>query len=370
MKRAISILVILGGLSACVDRSVVDLVPDALEVGEAQTVFAATTRVRNADGSYGFDRSEDLSLLEFTISVPPGRTPGALDYGYGNPDPSKQFALVDRNEFGSGPAFQKRVRQVLTEADDELREATVYVHGFNTTQSESAFRAAQLAHDIDLPGAQVIYSWPSRGSPLGYAYDGDSMLFARDGLETLLRGIKQGGARRIVIVAHSMGAVLTMEALRQIEIRDPGWSKRSLSGVVLISPDLDVDVFRTQMSRIPDPPQPFIVFVSRKDKVLNLSQRIRGTHSRERLGNISSVDGISGLPIEIIDTTEFSDEAESTHFVAGSSPTLIKMLGEVQAMADAMGHENAIAETLFPGATRHYSGTTKIELLPAFEQNR
>jgi len=371
MKRAFSVFILsLFGLVSCVDRSIVDLSPEALEVGTAKTVFAATSRERNSDGSYGFGRSDDLDLLEFTVSIPPRHKPGHLNYGYGEPNAERQFVIADRKVFKDGPSFRRRVGQVVHQTRTEQQEATVYVHGFNTTQAESAFRAAQLAHDIDLPGAQVVYSWPSRGSPLAYAYDGDSVLFARDGLETLLRGIKRSGAKRIVIVAHSMGSVLTMETLRQIEIRDPGWTKRSLSGVVLISPDLDVDVFRAQMQRIPNPPEPFIVFVSREDKILNLSQRIRGTHSRERLGNIKTLDGISGLPIEIIDTTEFSEDAASSHFVAGSSPTLLKMLGEIQVMAEAMGHDQVVVDSLFPGLARQYRGTSQDGPIHPFDEGR
>ena len=138
----------------------------------------------------------------------------------------------------------------------------------------------------------------------------------------------------------------------------------------MISPDLDVDVFRAQMQRIPNPPEPFIVFVSREDKILNLSQRIRGTHSRERLGNIKTLDGIAGLPIEIIDTTEFSEDAASSHFVAGSSPTLIKMLGELQVMAEAMGHDQVVVDSLFPGVARHYRGTTQVDQQHPFDEGR
>ncbi|UWQ91419.1 alpha/beta fold hydrolase [Rhodobacteraceae bacterium M382] len=359
-RLTISLIVLLAGLAGCVDRSVVETVPAALTIGTAKTVFAATTRENGTGGDFGPGRSEMLSLLELTVSIPPEHQTGRIEYGYTNPDPRTQFALAGSREFASPSEFRTHVNQAVTRRPAGDREATLYVHGFNTTQTEAAFRAAQLAHDLDLPGVQMIYSWPSLGSPLGYAYDGDSMLFARDGLEKLLRDIHRSGTERIVIVAHSMGSVLVMEALRQIEIADPGWSSRFLNGIVLISPDLDVDLFRTQMSRIAKPPQPFIVFVSRKDKLLTLSQRLRGTHSRERLGNISSVEAISDLPIDIIDTTEFSDDAQSSHFVAGSSPTLIKMLNEATKMAQFVGHDRITPESLLPGAVAHYSAATEI----------
>lgn len=363
MTRGVVLLILfLFGLTACVDRSMVQMAPDAAQIGTPETIFAVTSRERTQDGSFGPERSEKLSLLELTVSVPPDRKAGEIKYGYAAPNPRTHFALIDSKTYATGSAFQSRVRQSVSHDPDGIREATVYVHGFNTTQTEAAFRAAQLAYDLELPGVQLIYSWPSLGSPLGYAYDGDSMLFARDGLETMLRSIRRSGVDRIVLVGHSMGTVLLMEALRQIEIADPGWAARALSGVVLISPDLDVDLFRTQMARFTNPPDPFIVFVSRKDKLLNLSQRIRGTYSRERLGNISSVEAIADLPVEIVDTTDFSADAQSSHFVAGSSPTLIKLLNDASNMAQLVGHDLTAIQTLLPGNVVQHHGATEITL--------
>jgi esterase/lipase superfamily enzyme len=160
-------------------------------------------------------------------------------------------------------------------------------------------------------------------------------MFARDGLEQLLRHLKKSGARRIILVAHSMGSVLAMEALRQIEIRSPNWADQNLAGVILISPDLDLDVFRSQIRQFNKVPEPFVVFVSSKDTILNISRRIRGTYSRERLGSLSSIEAVSDLPIDIVDTTAFSENAESGHFVAATSPTLLTLLNEAQATENA-----------------------------------
>lgn len=326
----------------CTDRSFTPVTPEALEVGTAKTIFAATNRAELADGSFGPERSEDYSLLELTVSIPPSHTPGELEFGYAEPDPRTEFTLAARHKFERVADFEARLRAELYTFAPNERDVTVFVHGFNSTQTETAFRAAQLTHDIHTPGATVIYSWPSLGSPLGYAYDGDSVLFARDGLERLLRNLKNSGARRIVLAAHSMGSVLTMEALRQIEIKSPNWSEQNLGGVILMSPDLDLDVFRSQMRRFDKVPQPFIVFVSHKDKILNISQLIRGTHSRERLGNLRSVDALSDLPIEIFDTTAFADEADSGHFVTATSPALLSLLNEAAATEEAFDAKRSI----------------------------
>jgi esterase/lipase superfamily enzyme len=358
------------GLAACTDRSFTPTVPEALSVGTPKTIFAATSREREEDGTFGFGRSEDISLLELTVSIPPNHKPGHLEFAYANPDPKRQFTMANSHSFKSAAEFRSRLRKAIFDSRNPSRDATVFIHGFNSTHSETAFRATQMAHDMQIQGPQLVYSWPSRGSPLGYAYDGDSILFARDGLEQLLRQIRQAGASRTMVVAHSMGTVLLMETLRQIEIADPGWARQALGGVVLISPDLDVDLFRAQMSRLKHPPKPFIVFVSRKDRILDISSRIRGTYSRERLGNISSVDRIADLPIEIVDMTEFSKDAGSGHFVPATSPSLIALMTGTRRLAESYDERTVSAEDLFPSSVTHYRGATEINLSPMLLQPR
>ncbi|MCE8539018.1 alpha/beta fold hydrolase [Ruegeria pomeroyi] len=349
MRIRVAIILYIALLTGCADRSYTPITPDALKVGSPATVFAATTRMQQVDGSFGPDRSESLSLLELTVSIPPDRRPGRLDFGYGQANPEKQFILAGQTLFASPDAFRDRLRQDLSQQPVGNRELTLFVHGFNSTQTETAYRAAQLAHDIDMSGSLMVYSWPSKGHALGYAYDADSTVFARDGLEILLRSLGNERIDRISVVAHSMGSFLLMEALRQIEIASPGWSAQHLDGIILISPDLDLDVFRSQMRRIKTVPQPFVVMASEKDNVLNLSRRLRGKQSSERLGQISSAALIADLPVSVIDTSTFSDEAESGHFVAATSHTLLAMIAEARNMTDLFEAGNVPLERAFPG---------------------
>lgn len=328
--------------------------PVALEVGTPETVYAATTRGRNPDGTYNADRGTGLQYLEMIVSIPPTHTPGNLNFSYADPDPEKQFVLAGVTEFSGSQDLAKQLRG----SDD----VTIFVHGYNSTHTETAFRAAQLAHDIEIPGQILIYSWPSQARGAGYAYDLDSMLFARDGLERTIRDLKSMGVRRVVLVAHSMGGALTMEMMRQAELRAPGWSRRNLEGVFLISPDLDVDVFRSQMDNIASPPEPFVVMVSRKDKVLNISARLRGLPDGERLGNISSIDELSDYPIDVIDTTAFNDDAGSSHFVAATSPALLSILNSVRRVGDTFDEVRTGVDFLVPENKRNPDGATEVVL--------
>jgi esterase/lipase superfamily enzyme len=368
--RVVLMLGLLLAVSACARRSVAPTVPGALEVGTPFTVFAATTRTREDDGTYGTGRANKLGLLELTVSIPPDRAPGTLNLGYGYPNPNKDFTMAGREVLPSASIFNARIAKVLRRLPRDRQEVTVFVHGYNTTQVETVFRAAQFANDIQLPGALVVYSWPSLGKTLGYVYDSDSVLFARDGLEQLLYQLTSVGALRILLIAHSMGGVLAMETLRQIDIAKPGWAARNLGGVVLVSPDLDVDLFSAQMLRLKEPPTPFVVFLSGKDTLLGLSSRLRGTSNSARLGNLKSAEAIADLPIEIVDTSAFAGDALSPHFIPATSPALLAMLKGASSVSQTFGRDAATVESLFDGSHAGTHQTAVYIRLPADEGPR
>jgi esterase/lipase superfamily enzyme len=311
-------------LAGCSDRTAAPILPAALDVGVNRTVFMGTTRALNTAGEYGIGRSPGLEFLEATVSIPPNREPGTVSDGQDNPRPDQDFVLARLDRFDGPAAFTQELRAEVAAGSKLGSDVTIFVHGFNNSFADSAFRMAQLAQDLELPGAQVSYSWPSRANPLGYEYDRDSALFARDGLADLLRIIRSDGQPNIVLVAHSMGSALVMETLRQLEIAQTGWAGQNISSVVLISPDINVDLFRSQFQTLTNPPGRFIVGVSRKDAVLRLSSRLRG--EKTQLGNISNMSEVEDLPITILDVTEFSDRQSGNHFVAGGSPALLQLL--------------------------------------------
>lgn len=316
-----AILLVCAQCSARVDKHIT---AGVLDVGSPKTVFVGTTRVLGQDGRFTFDRSPQLQFLRTIVSIPPNRSVGSISKARGIPDPATHFAMAEKHIYSSASSFAQDLSRSIANTAATEREVTVYVHGFNNTFSDAAFRIAQLGHDLEVPGALVTYSWPSRASALGYEYDRDSALYARDGLEQLLRTIRSAGRPKMVLVAHSMGGVLLMEALRQIEIADPGWAKRNVQGVILLAPDLDPEVFRKQLQTFHAVPEPFVVVVSQRDNILRLSARIRG--EQDRLGNLSDTSTVSDLPISIIDVSAFTDRSTGNHFVTGNSPALLQIL--------------------------------------------
>jgi len=132
---------------------------------------------------------------------------------------------------------------------------------------------------------------------------------------------------------------------------------------MLISPDLNVDVFRSQFKQIRDVPDPFVVIVSRKDAILRLSSRLRGQDSQ--LGNISNTSEVSDLPITIVDVSEFSDRRSGNHFVAGNSPALIQLVRRSSDLDRRFLAGQTNGATLFPGQRRIINSTPDTDVSSA-----
>lgn len=364
MRKIIGAAAILLSLAACQPRGEIVLDRAAAQVGAVETVFIGTTRgeVPDSGVEFGRARSDVTRYVRLDVSVPPKRAPGTIRFTppHQRPDPLTDFVTTQEIIFPSAHTFRGDLSKAIARERRGRREAVVFVHGFNSTFAEGAYRLAQLGHDLDLNGALVHYSWPSRAHALGYAYDRDSALFARDGFEELLKQVDAAGAERVLIVAHSMGAALTMETLRQIAIARERRILNRIEAVVLISPDIDVDVFRAQARRVGPLANPIIIFTSRKDRALALSARLTG--QADRLGNLTDVSELGDLDVVLLDTTAFSIGAG--HFNVGNSPALLALLGRIGDVDSVLAAEQSARTGLLPGAVLTVQGATQIVLSP------
>ncbi|MDD8022624.1 MAG: alpha/beta fold hydrolase [Paracoccaceae bacterium] len=355
MRRLLVVALVL--LSACAPRGQIAYAPDPTIT--ARSIFVGSTRQGLTSGLLESSRTETLHLSRYDVSVPPDRTPGDITYTEANQplDPQRQFLVARSQNYPEDSAFRADLRRELARNNNE---AVVFVHGFNTTFAEGLYRLAQLGADFDLPGVLVHYSWPSRGHVMGYAYDRDSALFARDGFQELLAELRRAGARKILIVGHSMGAALSMETLRQIAISGDTETLSRLSGVVLISPDLDVDVFRAQAHKIGTLPQPFIIFTSQRDKALSLAARLSGEPAR--LGNLKDVERVADLRVTLVDVGAFN--TREGHFNVGNSPALIALLGETGRVAAVLEGDQTGRIGLISGVVITVQNATQVILAP------
>ena len=362
MRRLVLVLVLCAG---CAARGDFTQAPPGKVEGQPEAIFVATTRLDGPEG-FGFERADQASFLRYSVSIPPERDPGEVNWPprTRKADASRDFLVLNEARFASATDFRLALQDEM--ASRGQTGAVVYVHGFNNTMAEGVYRVAQMHHDLEVPGVAVHYAWPSRGSALGYVHDRESALFARSGLEDLLSEMVAAGAEEIVIVAHSMGALVTMETLRQMVLRDGSRALDHVAGVVLIAPDVDVDVFRSQARDIGDLPQPFLIFGSSRDRVLGISATLAG--SAGRLGRLESLEPIADLPVTYLDTAAFTEGAG--HLNLGENPALLKLFGGIIGIDAAFRADARSRVGLVPGLVLTVRSATEVILVPSGRTTR
>ena len=323
-------------LAACSGRPGETVMPLAAGVGQGVPIYFASTRGADDGPQNGIARDRQTEYGAASVSIPPVHTVGKVEAAF-NADPNRHFVLTNNTPIPDRAAFRATLRRQFAAMPRDDRQAIVFVHGFNTNFTEGLFRHAQIMADFEISGVAVSYSWPSRGAPLAYAYDRDSVLFARDGLEALIADLRAAGASGVFVLAHSMGAHLTMETFRQMAIADPREPARSVDATALMAPDIDIDLFRSQLTRVDAMPRDFAVFVSKRDRALALSARLSG--ERNKLGNVRSIDQVADLDIVIVDVSEFANPVGLGHQTVVSSPALIELFRNVDSINSLLSND-------------------------------
>ncbi|MBB2971204.1 alpha/beta fold hydrolase [Mesorhizobium sp. RMAD-H1] len=301
-----------------------DIVVDtAAKPAAVVPIYVATSRQRSDDLSlpYNAKRSLTLNFARVDVGIPPAHKSGFVESTGYKPNPAKNFAAVAFQPYDNSKVFLEKLNAALAARPADEQEILLFVHGYNNNFADSTFREAQFVHDYGFKSVAVHYAWPSGGALGLYAYDRDSANFARDGLAELLEIVSRTKAKHILLVGHSMGTLVVMEALRTLAISGKREPIDRLTGVMLAAPDIDVDVFQEQVRDIGKLPRPFAVLVSREDKALNISGRITGGHPR--VGDGSSIQMLRDNGIAVLDLSAVDG---GSHDVFASSPTLMTLV--------------------------------------------
>jgi esterase/lipase superfamily enzyme len=264
------------------------------------------------------------------ISIPPGHRPGEISRPTLTPEsPRRHMVILARQPMDEG-AFRSEIESRAQPGSAHGRDVLVYVHGFNAGGAESQYRLAQIVADSGFTGSAVLFAWPTRNSVLSYGADREAAAVARDQLEDLLRSLaaRQGGGR-LHILAHSMGAWLTMETLRQNAIGGSANFNGRLGEVMLAAPDVDLDVFRSQMSRLGSSVR-VSLFVASDDRALQLSARLAG--DRVRVGALDltrkdNQDAVRKLGVRVYDLTAAEGASTLRHGTFAEAPQVVAVIG-------------------------------------------
>lgn len=278
-------LIVLSGCATRPDATVL-LPVTAASKNNAKTVriIAATNRKTDTSG-VGFDDKWAVatSFEIYDISVPPKRQGTTIAYPEKKPDAERQYFVSDRK-----PASTSDVVNEVTHAHDFDGTVGVFVHGYNYSYQEALYRTAQMAADAKMTTAPILFSWPSAASYTGYVADKDATLFSRSELDELVTTLAHAhGVNHIVLFGHSMGALLTMEVVRQLKLEGRDDVVRKLA-VVLAAPDIDFDVFRSQLMDIGPMSTPITLLVAKNDGALWASSLV--AQERPRVGRLDIND--------------------------------------------------------------------------------
>ncbi|MEM7241866.1 MAG: alpha/beta hydrolase [Pseudomonadota bacterium] len=234
----------------------------------------------------GEPRADEMVFLVDDLSLPKAAAIGASKVPLSGlkPNPDQHIAYISRRQVLKIGSFARQAWKTYGGGADKL---VLFVHGNNVNMLEATKRYAKVQQDYQLKEKNipaVTFIGQSSGIALGYAYDRESLRHDRTNLEQLVTALTQHG--EIIIVAHSLGSDFVMETLARISLRGSKKVKEKVKGVILIAPDLSIEVFKSQIKDVKPLPSNFVVLSHTGDLPLRVSAAIRA--NKRRLGLIGT----------------------------------------------------------------------------------
>lgn len=282
--------------------------------GGEVTIFYGTNRNKD-EGSepnnfYG-DKIADMELGTCVISIPQGHKQGNLErpskllFWQFSENPKKHVVLQTVNNLNQKDFFTFLDKGLQS---SEEKTALIFVHGYNTSFAEAAWRTGQIYYDIPFNGIAGFFSWPSTGKTVDYLRDGERADASVSMLEKFIEDIATNtSVNQLHFIAHSMGSRILTRALTKLVIKKSfKKSLTSISQVILAAPDIDCEVFKSEiLPQFRTIGMRRTLYTNDKDKALKLSQTLRT--GLKRLGeageNIFIDEGI-----DTIDTSNVMTE--------------------------------------------------------------
>ncbi|MBN2629913.1 MAG: alpha/beta hydrolase [Rhodobacteraceae bacterium] len=325
------VAVMIGMLAACGTRGKLALVEPAQVPSNAEvsTVIVATSRAPAPPPEY-FSGNRDFATnyARFDVSIPPDRQAGTVRYPKSTPDPQRDFVVSESRRLDSQRAFVSAINTEAAKLPRKDRTGVLFVHGFNTNFAEGLLKTVQLGYDLKVPGVPVLFTWPSVASLVGYVADRENALFSRQPLAETLAAMSRTNLDGYNLVAHSMGTFLTMETLLALAQKGDRATLNKINAVILISADIEIDVFRRQAPAVLAAGVPIYLLVSSDDKALKLSAVIRG--ESQRVGSVRSNAELGGLDVAVVDLSQIKSDDMAGHLKVGTSPELIAFVRQVR----------------------------------------
>lgn len=262
----------------------IEAYPAAIDPTSGQFVvwYGTDREPRGRDTAFGYANHRDpqgvLHYGRCVVNIPVAHKFGSIGSprwkGLLSPKESDRLQLLRVVPCGDGAEFASLVGSTLESNSPPDRRALVYVHGYATTFKQAAVRAAQIGFDLKADGVTAFYSWPSAGAVLAYLKDTTTVEASEHHFVTFLMNLaEKSNVTRVDLIVHSMGNRLVARSLQQVAARLAPSGVR-LGAIVLAAPDIDVNVFKMLAGVYPQIGTNTTMYVSRKDRALDLSKTL------------------------------------------------------------------------------------------------
>jgi esterase/lipase superfamily enzyme len=294
-------------------------------------VFYATDRQPTGDSApgkfYGGDRQldESLHLGTLDVSIPRDHRMGDIERPSiwrleFREDPEKHVVLLSLLPKSEQEFYAELASKVQSSAS---KDAFVFIHGFDNTFEQAAWRTAQLSYDLGFKGAPIMYSWPSKGELAEYTADEATIDWATPHLEKFLERLAaQSHATTVHLIAHSMGNRALTRALYAIAEKHAGVPPM-FQHVFLAAPDIDVGVFRQLAATFPVAANDVTLYASSRDEAIVASEKI---HQFDRVGDSTHICVVPR--VDTIDATAVDTELIG-HAYFGDNRSILTDMFEV-----------------------------------------
>lgn len=259
--------------------------------GSTEFIFYSTNREKTGQGDFNNYYGTTLGDLEMgwlKVNIPPGHKVGKVERPkkilfFKIKEKDKKHIMITDMLIPDENRFYELLDQRLKNYDNS---ALIFIHGYNTSFAECAWRTAQISYDVNFRGVAGFFSWPSAAKSHFYGSDIEYSDASIPDLEKFVRDfIKKTGVEEIHFVAHSMGNRLLTSMISNLQ-KDTGFSPEigKINQLIMAAPDLDQDVFkRNIMPYFQAVGKRRTLYASDRDKALAFAEWLR--INRPRLGD-------------------------------------------------------------------------------------
>jgi esterase/lipase superfamily enzyme len=274
------------------------------------TVWFGTNREpvyeRGSLTGFSSERSETVHYGSCRVAIPESHTIGSIGSSWWKrliTRTDDRLKLLTLTTLRNGAYWGAIAAELRARRSDD-RDAVVFLHGYNVSFQDAALRAAQIGFDLGVSGVMAFYSWPSKGTLQGYPAD-EATIEASEGFiaDFLSSMAERSGARRVHIIAHSMGNRGLLRAIDRIATAAAERTRTPFDQIVLAAADVDQDTFKRLSAAYHRVARRTTMYVCSKDRAVEASHWL---HDFPRAGlapPVLVVPGIDTINVSNLDLT-------------------------------------------------------------------